>query len=134
MSKNGSDILLSMRTSTGPDVYVDVGGQRGVSMDANTEEIDVSNKNDGADFKLLPGRRKATISLEHLFVASETAFAALQTAQRAGTSIRVRRVDAGSDDEQADGFITSISESFPDQDAGMVSVGITVDGQWGAIV
>jgi len=131
---NGTVILLAVRTGTGPDVYTDVGGQRGISFDENVDEIDISNKIDGADFKMLPGRRKQTFQLDASYLRSETAFTTLQSAIRAGTKIRIRRSDAGSDIEQADGYLTSISENHPDQDNSVVSIAGTIDGPWGAIV
>ena len=130
---SGTTVLLSVRTSEGPDVYTDIGSQTNVTFDRTTEEIDASNKNDGADFQGLPGRRKATLTLDHLFVSGETAFELLKSAQETSTPIRVRRKESGSDIEQADAFVTSLSETFPDQDVGTVSVSITLCGAWGAV-
>ena len=77
---NGTTVLLSVRISTGPDVYTDVGSQSNVTFERTLEEIDASNKNDGADTLVLAGRRKQTLTLDHMFVLGETAFEVLKTA------------------------------------------------------
>jgi len=131
---NGATVLLSVRTSTGPDVYTDVGSQSNVTFERTLEEIDASNKNDGADTLVLAGRRKQTLTLDHMFVLGETAFEVLKTAVETGITVRVRRKESGSDIEQADAIVTSMSESFPDQDVGTVSISLTICGAWGAVV
>jgi len=131
---NGTTVLLSVRTSTGPDVFTDVGSQSNVTFERTAEEIDASNKNDGADTLVLSGRRKQTLTLDNMFVSGETAFEALKTAIETSITVRIRRKESGSDIEQADAIVTSMSESFPDQDVGVVSTSLTVCGAWGAVV
>ena len=130
---NGTTVLLSVRTSTGPDVYTDLGTQTNVTFERTAEEIDASNKNDGADMLVLSGRRKQTFTADNLFVNGESAFEQFKTLIETGAFGRVRRVEVGSDIEQADFIVTSLSESFPDQDVGVVSISGTVSGAWGAI-
>jgi len=130
---NGTTVLLSVRTSEGPDVYADVGTQTNVTFERTAEEIDASNKNDGADTLVLSGRRKQTVTLDNLFVTGETAFEQLKTLVETGAFGRIRRKEAGSDIEQADFIVTSMTESFPDQDVGVVSTALTVSGAWGAV-
>lgn len=129
---NGTDVLLLARTSTGPDVYAVVGSQRNVTFNETTAAIDMSSKASRA-YKGAPGRYNCTASLEHLYVPGDSAYAALRAAMRNGTTIRVRRQESGSDVEQADAIVTSLSEAMPDQAECVVSCELQVTGEWGAI-
>ncbi len=134
MAINGSTILLLVNTGT-PAVpaYEAVGSQRDVAFDEATEEIDVSSK-DGRAKRVLPGRYSATLSLDALFVWSDPGYRALRDAMRDGDLILVARQDDGVTMETADALITSLSEKFPDQAEGTVSISLTMDGFWTEIV
>jgi len=131
MSLNGATVLLSVRTASGPDVYTTIGSQTGLSVSDSNEEIDYSSK-DSRNFTGAAGRYKSTISCDMLYVPSSTSLAALKTAVRAGTAVRVRVSAMGADPvEQADGFITSYDREMPDQGPCTVSLQVTVTGAWG---
>jgi TP901-1 family phage major tail protein len=127
---NGSDILLFVNTGT-PELpsYEAVGSQRDVTFEENTEEIDVSSK-DQREMRVIAGRYSANISLDALYVPDDAAFTALQDAMRNGTLILVQRQEAGVALEEADALITSMSSSFPDQGEGTISISLTIDGAW----
>jgi TP901-1 family phage major tail protein len=134
MAINGSDILLLVNTGTAAvPVYEAVGSQRDVTFDEATEEIDVSSKDSRAK-RVLPGRYSASLSLDALYVWSDDGYQALRDAMRDGELILVARQDDGVTMETADALITSLSESFPDQGEGTISISMTVDGFWTELV
>jgi len=124
MAMNGTDILI----------YIDgdlVGSQRDVTWEETSEEIDISSK-DSRAMRVLPGRYGATISLDALYVPDDTAFLALQAANRNGTLVEVWRVEDSVVEESADAMVTSISHNGPDQGEATVSIGLRIDGEWSA--
>jgi TP901-1 family phage major tail protein len=131
---NGSTIVLSVRTGTGPDVYTTVGGQRGLKTTRERTFIDTSAKDDG-DGTGTGGRRKTRLTVEGVVVAGDTARAALITAyESTDGAIRVRRVAVGSETKnQLIGVITKLEEDFPDDDATTYSIEIEGNGAWTVI-
>ena len=130
MAMNGTDVLLLVNTGTAAvPVYEAVGSQRDVSFDEATEEIDVSSKDSRAK-RVLPGRYSATLSLDALYVWTDDAYHALRDAKRDGELILVAREDDSTTIETGDALITSLSESFPDQGEGVISISMTIDGFW----
>lgn len=130
MAMNGFDVKILVNTGT-VDVpaYTAVGSQRDITFDETTEEIDASSK-DSRAMRVLPGRYGATFSFDSLYVPDNTAYLALRSAMRNGELILVARENAEVSEETADALITSLSESFPDQDVGTVSIAGTIDGEW----
>ena len=130
MALNGSDVLLLVNTGTAlVPVYEAVGSQRDVSFDEATEEIDVSSKDSRAK-RVLPGRYSASLSLDALYVWTDDGYRALRDAMRDGELILVAREDDSTTIETGDALITSLSESFPDQGEGAISISMTIDGFW----
>jgi len=130
MAMNGTDVLLLVNTGTAAvPVYEAVGSQRDVSFDEATEEIDVSSKDSRAK-RVLPGRYSSTLSLDALYVWTDDAYRALRDAMRDGELILVAREDDSTTLETGDALITSLSESFPDQGEGTISISMTIDGFW----
>lgn len=130
MAINGTDVLLKVNTNTSASpVWVAVGSQREASLEETTEEIDVSTK-DGREKVIIPGRYGSTISLDSLYVPSDTAYGALKNAMRDGDLIMIQTTQSGSVVESATALVTSMSTSFPDQDAATISISLTIDGEW----
>lgn len=134
---NGSLVLLQVRTTTGPDVYVTVGGQRGMSVGKEMTAINTSAK-DNADGTYIGGRRESTISMEGLVIVGDAGRAALVAAYETNGAlagaVRVRRGAIGADAaKQADGIITDLSEDFPDDEESTWSVEVQISGGWTAV-
>ena len=130
MAMNGTDVLLLVNTGTAAvPVYEAVGSQRDVTFDEATEEIDVSSKDSRAK-RVLPGRYSSSLSLDALYVWTDDGYRALRDAMRDGELILVAREDDGTTIETANALIASLSESFPDQGEGTISIGMTIDGFW----
>ncbi len=126
MAMNGTDILVLIDDGTGLEL---VGSQRGVTWEETTEEVDVSSK-DAREKRVLPGRYGATLSLEALYVPTDTAYGMLLDAMRNGTPVVVTREEDGVYIESANAIVTSLSHDAPDQDAATVSAELTIDGAW----
>ena len=121
MATNGSDVLIY--------VYIDgvktpVGSQKEASIEETSEEIDISTKDSRAK-RVIPGRYSSTISLDSLYIPSDDAYAELKDAMRNGTAVIV-----ATETEYANAIVTSLSESYPDQDTATVSISLSVNGAW----
>jgi len=130
MAMNGTDVLLLVNTGTDlVPSYEAVGSQRDVSFEETTEEIDVSSKDSRAK-RVLPGRYGATISLDALYVPTDSAYGKLKNAMRNGTLIMVAKEVDDVTIETASALITSMSEADPDQAESTISISLTLDGEW----
>lgn len=125
MAISGTSVLLYVGTNL-------VGSQRDLKREETTDEIDVSSKT-GRAKRVLAGRYSSTLSLDALYVPTDTAYQALKEAMRDGDDVTVTIYEGGAATETASAIITSLSESFPDQDASVVSVGLTIDGEWAEV-
>ncbi len=133
MGKSGTDLLLLVNTGTAESpAYSVVGSQRNLSREETTEEIDVSSKESRAK-RVLAGRYSSSLSLEALYVPTCEAYLALKDAHRNGELIKVRISDQGTEIEEADALITSMSEEFPDQGEATISCDLTIDGEWAEV-
>lgn len=130
MAMNGTDVLLLVNTGTElVPSYEAVGSQRDVSFEETTEEVDVSSKDSRAK-RVLPGRYGATISLDALYVPTDSAYGKLKNAMRNGTLIMVAKEVDDVTIETASALITSMSEADPDQAESTISISLTLDGEW----
>jgi len=122
MAMNGTDILIAIDGDI-------VGSQRDVTFDETTAEIDISSKDSRAG-RYLPGRYGATMSLDALYVPTDTAYLALQSAMRDGEMVEVWSMEDSVVIESADAIVTSLSRSGPDQGEATVSISLRIDGEW----
>lgn len=130
---NGADILLFVNTGTNVSpTWTAVGSQRGVTFEETSAAIDMSSK-DSRWGRVIAGRAGATLTMDGLYVPSDGAYLALQTAQRAGDLIRVRAQEEGAYLEEAYAHIDSMSKEGPDQDAAVISISLTIDGEWSTV-
>lgn len=119
---NGADVLILIEGDL-------VGSQRDVTIDEANESIDMSSKDSRAR-RVIAGRYSSTMSLDSVYVPSDTAYQALLTAMRAGNLIQVMVQEEGVIERSAMANITAMSEAAPDQDAVTVSMSFDVDGEW----
>lgn len=133
MAMNGADYLVLINTGTDETpVYEVVGCQRDATIDETTAEIDASCKT-ARPFRGLPGRYKATLSLEGLYVPDDAAYQRLKQAMREGEFVTLVEQEAGNVTEAAQAIVTSLSRSYPDQDVATISAAFTIDGEWEAL-
>lgn len=132
MAMNGTDMLLYAEDAPGSGNMILIGSQRDMSADEASATIDYSSKDARAQ-AVGYGRYSATVKLGALFVPTDTAMLALKQAIRQGLYIVVRKVMAGVGVEEASAVVTGNSESFPDQGEAVVSVDLTINGEWAAV-
>lgn len=130
---NGADVLVLVDTGVSAPTFVVAAGQRDVTFEESNSLIDVSSKDSGREEEVLMGRLTQSVSLDMLFIDGDSGYNALKDASRNGTAVKLRRRFQGSDVEEADAFVETRSESFPDQDAGIVSLSFRVTGQWSPV-
>lgn len=130
MALNGSDILVLINTGTDETpTYEPAGCQRDGTIEEATASIDVSCKGN-RNRRVLPGRYSSTLSLDGLYVPDDDAFQAMRTAMRGGTLVLLAREESEVVVETAYAVITSMSQSFPDQDAAVISASFDIDDGW----
>lgn len=133
-SVNGSAVLLSVLTSTGPDVYTVIPCQTSAEYNLSVETRDTSCK-DSADDTNSPGRRSRTMSVETM----PTAFPALsltpsgveailREAAETGDQVTVRINVSGTAKETYTATITSLGMSFPREDTTTMSIDLAISG------
>jgi len=127
---NGTDILLLVNTGTVlVPVYEVVGSQRDVSWEESDAGVDYSSKDSRAQ-RVGCGRYSATLSLDALYVPTDSAYQKLQDAIRTGVLVQVLRQEDGVSIETASARVDKMSGSGPDQGEAVVSVDLTIDGEW----
>lgn len=127
---NGADVLILVDVGVSAPSFVVAAGQRDVTFDESNNLIDISSKDTGRIEEVLVGRLTQTVTLDMLFINGDAGFLALKDASRNGTSITIRRRFQGADIEDATAFVETRSETFPDQDAGLVSLAFRLSGSW----
>lgn len=130
---NGADILVIIDVGVSAPSFVVAAGQRDVTFDESNNLIDISSKDTGRIEEVLMGRLTQTVTLDMLFINGDAGYLALKDAARNGTSIDIRRRFQGADIEQVTAFVETRSETFPDQDAGLVSLSFRLSGSWVAV-
>lgn len=130
---NGARYLLLVNTGTpAVPVYEAVGSQRDGSIEEKSDNVDYSSKNSRAQ-RVGYGRYASTLSLDHLYVPADAGYLALQAANRNGDMILVAREEDEVALEIATAKVDSVSRSYPDQGESVVSVALTVDGEWAEV-
>lgn len=117
MATKGADILITI----GTDV---IGGQRGATIKRGSDLIDASCKNSRWR-KVLAGRGSISFSCDALYLASDSAYAALLAAYEAGTTVSVTATGLGT----GGAIVTDLSVNAPDNDVATVSCTLEVDGE-----
>jgi hypothetical protein len=109
--------------------YSAVGSQTHVKFDEKTKAIDISNKS-SCNKQYIPGEYAATVTLDHLYIPSDAAYAQLKAAMRNGTSVMIQRQESGSALEQASAVVTQMSGDFKDKAPATIAVTFQVTGGW----
>jgi len=122
VGKNGSDILITIGGMV-------VGSQRDATIDESSDVVDISSKESRAR-RIVPGRYSSTLSLDALYVPDSVSYTAIKTAMREGTLVNVAVMDNNINIKSASGYVTSLSEEYPDQGEATVSITIEIDGEW----
>jgi hypothetical protein len=124
----GSTLLVNTGTWANP-VYEPLAGQRIVNFREGPEPIDWSSK-DSRFRRIMAGRWSADVSAGGLYVPDDPPYLALQGAMRGHELILIRRCEDGVPIEDAIALVKAISIDAPDNDVGLMAVGLVVDGWW----
>ncbi len=130
---NGADVLIIVDVGVSSPSFVVAAGQRDVTFDESNNIIDISSKDTGRIEEVLVGRLTQNVTLDMLFINGDAGYNALKDASRNGTEIAIRRRFQGVDIEEVTAFVETRSESFPDQDAGVVSLSFRLSGSWALV-
>jgi hypothetical protein len=126
----GSGIILLVNTGTWTaPVFEPLAGQRVVDFGEGSEPIDWSSK-DSRFRRIMPGRYSSDVSAGGLYVPDDPPYLALQGAMRGHELILIRRCEDGIPIEDAIALVKAISIDAPDNDVGLMAVGLVVDGWW----
>ena len=123
---NGTDFLI-LADSDGMGAYLPVASQREAQISETNQVRDLSTKS-ARERKVAAGRYEATVEFSGLYVPTDAAFVALRTAMRAGTPIRLRMSQNGTDVEEATAVITDMTRDFPDQEEATIALQAAIDG------
>jgi predicted secreted protein len=124
---NGADVLLYAETA--PGTFTALAGQRGATRDRSAATIDISHKLDKYE-RFIPGRLSSSLAFDGLWVPTDEAYQTLDEAYDAQDTIVCRLMWDGEPWKEADGFLTSLSEAYPDQDAATITATFQVSGAW----
>lgn len=128
--QKGQDVLIYVNTGTeASPTWETIGGQRGADIARTAATIDASSK-DSADAQLIAGRKESSVSIDALFIPTNQAYQKLLSAYDSQTNVLVRKSNLGNFVEEAECFITDLSESHPDNDVATVSIELLVNGGW----
>jgi hypothetical protein len=126
----GSGIILLVNTGTWTaPVFEPLAGQRVVDFGEGNDVIDWSSK-DSRFRRIMPGRYSSDVSAGGLYVPNDPPYLALQGAMRGHELILIRRCEDGIPIEDAIALVKAISIDAPDNDVGLMAVGLSVDGWW----
>jgi len=123
---NGKEVLILVDTD-GAGTFAAVASQTDATISESSDVIDESNKAQ-RERKVSAGRYQATFSFDHLFVVGDAGHAALKSAMRNGTKIKLREQESGVAKEEVSAIITDLTRDFPDQDNVTISMEAAVDG------
>ena len=130
MAMDGKQILALVDTGSG--TYEPMGEQTGLSWENSTNLIEVSSKDSGHT-KWVAGKRDGTVSLEAFYVPNDTAYQAFKDAQKNGEPIILRRSEDGTEVEEAEAFVSTISGDAPDNDGATVSIDFQLNEDWAEV-
>jgi hypothetical protein len=124
----GQILLVNTGTWAAP-VFEPLAEQRVVDFGEGSEPIDWSSK-DSRFRRIMPGRYSSDVSAGGLYVPGDPPYLALQGAMRGHELILIRRCEDGVPIEDAIALVKAISIDAPDNDVGLMAVGLVVDGWW----
>ena len=124
----GQILLVNTGTWAAP-VFEPLAEQRVVDFGEGNDVIDWSSK-DSRFRRIMPGRYSADVSAGGLYVPNDPPYLALQGAMRGHELILIRRCEDGVPIEDAIALVKAISIDAPDNDVGLMAVGLVVDGWW----
>ena len=133
MAVNGKDIVISVEDTPGGDMWTVIPVQRALEFTTDVSEIDASSKADTAGDDKIAGNIENGVTMTSLFsLSTESTYVELVRAVRARDTIRIRRVEFGTEEEQASVFITQFRETASNNEVIEINWAFVVKGSWAA--
>lgn len=129
---NGTDIVI-LADVDGLGTFTVLGSQRDAQISESNQLRDLSEKTQ-RERLVAAGRYEASVQFGGLYVPTDTAYIALRDAMRAGTPIKLRMSQQGTDVEEATAIITDMTRDFPDQEEATIALEAALDGAITALV
>lgn len=122
-------VLVPVDDGAGGTEYKPVAEQTSVSWENTHNLIDASNKDSGHT-QWIYGKEDDTVSLEALYVPDDEAFQALKEAKKNRQNVILRRSEKGTEVEEAEALIETISVEGPDNDNSTVTIDFQLNESW----
>lgn len=122
-------VLVPVDDGSGGTEYKPVAEQTSVSWENTHNLIDASNKDSGHT-QWIYGKEDDTVSLEALYVPDDEAFQALKEAKKNRQNVILRRSEKGTEVEEAEALIETISVEGPDNDNSTVTIDFQLNESW----
>lgn len=111
MGTAGFNCILYAESTTPPNQVI--AKARDVELSANGEVIDISTRDSDGWKEHIPGLKEWELSMDELWVATDTALQALRSAFLNSTLLYVKIVDAGGYGFSGSGYLTSMKRGEP---------------------
>lgn len=121
-------VIVNMGDDTTPD-WQPVAEQTNLSIE-NTRNLIEATSKESDHTKWIYGKKDGTTSLEKLYVPNDSAFMAIEDAQKNGETVILRRTEDGENIEEAEALVETISKEFPDNDASTCTADFQLDEDW----
>lgn len=122
----GLDILLQVESTDGE--YVDLGGQRGATLNRSAETIDVTNKVSGGWKQSITGFKEWSLDCDGIYIEDDAAYTLLEEAFEAGTELTVKLSKGEDFSFSGKAVITDFPLEAPYDDAATYSVSLAGTG------
>lgn len=119
---NGADVVVLVSG-------IIVGGQRGAKVTKATTFVNFSSKA-SANERGRPGRLSSTLTLDALYMPTDSGQQALRAARDNRQMITLRIKELGSDIEEAEAVCTSLERDHPDQAESLFNAQFQVSDGW----
>lgn len=127
MAMDGKQILVLADEGSG--TYTAVAEQTSLSWENTVNLIEAGSKEDGHT-KWIPGKKDGTVTLEAAYVPDDTAYQALKTAYQDSVSVILRRSENGTEVEEAEAWVSTMSGEAPDNERATISIEFQLNESW----
>lgn len=119
----GVDFLIQVNTGAeATPTWTTVAGQRGATLNRETDEVDVTSKDSNGWYEGMPTIRNWSIEAEGLLVQDDTAYARLEQAYMNNEIVQVQLITPSGTKYTGKAYITDFPIEAPYDDAATYSV------------
>ena len=121
-------IMVNLGDVSVPD-WQAVAEQTSLSTETSRNMIEASSK-DSDHTKWLYGKQDDTCSFEKLYVPNDSAFMAIDDAQKNKETVLLRRSENGQEVEETTALVSTIAKEYPDNESSTCSGEFQQDEAW----